>query len=301
MTLQPRARFVADCFYGQTGTGKTHAVAEAAKRVWDKFGKRTRYVGGDSGGFDTLGTLVDEGIVIPFVVANDPHPIETLDKIAQGQWPDAEGKIGRVAMDDIGLYAFEGLTSFGDIMMRHLSATKTRLSQDPAYTYKDGVTEFSGTNMSYYGEVQNRIYDLVVKSSVLPVERVIWTALEGRGEEEGTKAPTYGPSIVGKKSTGKAGQWFGNMVHLEMLVTEVADPATKQLNINQRRVMYLQPHADPLTKIPFPAKVRVPFDRAVDFSKALDGKPYMDPPSAARLYDLLDSFRKTTQQKESTR
>lgn len=212
--LQPRARFVADCVFGQTGTGKTHFIAEAAKRIWDKYQKRTRYVGGDSGGFDTLGDLVEDGIVIPFVVANDSHPIETLDKVAQGYWPDAQGML-KVDPDlTIGLYAFEGLTSFGDIMMRHLSRTKTRLSQDPAYTYVDGKSAFSGTNPSYYGEVQNRIYDLVVKSSVLPVERVIWTALEGRGEEEGTKAPTFGPSIVGKKSTGKAGQWFGNMVHL---------------------------------------------------------------------------------------
>lgn len=289
MTLQPRARFVADCVFGSTGTGKTHFVAEAAKRVWDKYGKRTRYVGGDTGGFDTLGDLVEDGIVIPFVVANDPHPIETLDKVAQGWWPDANGVLVRAEIGDVGLYAFEGLTSFGDIMMRHLSRTKTRLSQDPAYTYLDGKTEFSGTNMSYYGEIQNRIYDLVVKSSVLPVERVIWTALEGRGEEEGTKAPTYGPSIVGKKSTGKAGQWFGNMVHLEMLVSEVVDPSTKQVHLNQRRVMYLQPHADPLTKIPFPAKVRAPFDRAKEVPF------YLDPPSSAKLYDLLDSFKKSSQ------
>jgi hypothetical protein len=139
--------------------------------------------------------------------------------------------------------------------------------------------------------VQNRLYDFVVKSSTLPVERVIWTALEGRGEEEGTKAPTFGPSIVGKKSTGKAGQWFGNMVHLEMLVTEKADAATKQVHLDQRRVMYLQPHADPLTKIPFPAKVRAPFNRATEVPF------YLDPPDIAKLYDMLELFK---QPKEAT-
>lgn len=56
--------------------------------------------------------------------------------------------------------------------------------------------------------------------------------------------------------------------------------------------MYLQPHADPITKIPFPAKVRVPFDKADEFKRALGGKTYMDPPSAARLYELLDSFKR---------
>jgi hypothetical protein len=295
MTLQPRARFVADAVYGSTGTGKTHFIAEAAKRLWDRKKLKTRYIGGDTGGFDTLGNLVvfredgsvdiEKSVVLPHVIATDPHPIESLDRLAQGHWPNEQGVLVPGVAEDIGLYAFEGLTSFGDIMMRHLSRTKTRLSQDPAYTYLDGKTEFSGTNMSYYGEIQNRIYDLVVKSSVLPVERVIWTALEGRGEEEGTKAPTYGPSIVGKKSTGKAGQWFGNMLHLEMLVSEKVDPTTKQVHLEQKRVMYLQPHADPLTKIPFPAKVRAPFDRAsqVPF--------YLDPPSSAKLYDLLESFK----------
>jgi hypothetical protein len=272
--------------------------------MWDKFGKRTRLVAGDTGGFDTMGSLVDEGIVIPFVVANDPYPIETLDKVAQGYWPDDKGFLvspgaPSAGGQDIGLYVFEGLTSFGDIMMRHLSHTKKRLSQDPAYTYVDGKTEFSGTNMSYYGEIQNRIYDFVVKSSMLPVERVIWTALEGRGEEEGTKSPTYGPSIVGKKSTGKAGQWFGNMIHLEMLVTEVADPATKQINHLQRRVMYIQPHADVIAKIPFPAKVRVPFDKAGEFSKAMGGQPYMDPPDLGKLYDLLESMKGAAAPKEA--
>jgi hypothetical protein len=296
VTLQPRARFVADCVYAQTGCGKTYQIAKAAERLWRVRKKKTRYIGGDSGGFDTLGDLVvynedgsvdtDRSVVLPFIIANDPYPIETMDRLVQGYWLNKEGKLAQGPLpQEVGQYAIEGLTSIGDLMMRHLSATKTRLSQDPAYTYKDGVTEFSGTNMSYYGEVQNRLYDMVVKSSVLPVEKVIWTALEGRGEEEGTKAPTFGPSIVGKKSTGKAGQWFGNMVHLEILVTEKADPATKQLNIEQRRVMYLQPHADPVTKIPFPAKVRAPFNRATEV-------PFlMDPPDLGKLYDLLESLR----------
>jgi hypothetical protein len=308
MTLQVRARFVADAVYGQTGTGKTFQIAKAAERLWRVRRKKTRYIGGDSGGFDTLGDLVqyhsdgsvdvEHSVVLPFVLAGDPHPIETMDRLAQGYWPNKDGVLSLGPFpQDVGQYAIEGLTSIGDLMMRHLSATKTRLSQDPAYTYKDGVTEFSGTNMSYYGEVQNRIYDIVVKSSILPVEKVIWTALEGRGEEDGTKAPTFGPSIVGKKSTGKAGQWFGNMVHMEMLVDEKPDPGTKQLNRIEKRLMYVQPHADLVTKIPFPAKVRVPFNTIDQFAKALGGQPYMDPPDLGKLYDLLESLR---QPKEAT-
>lgn len=287
MTLPSRGRFINDLLYGVTGSGKTHQCALAADRMWRRHRKRTRLVAGDTGGMDTYGSLVDEGIVVPHVMVQAQHPIEQLDKLCQGYWLDANGQWTVTTDPEVGLYIFEGLTSFGDLMMRHLSAHKVRLSQDPAYTYLDGKTEFSGTNMSYYGEIQNRLYDFVVKSSVLPVERVIWTALEGRGEEEGTKSPTYGPAIVGKKATGKAGQWFGNMLHLEMLVTESVNATTKQVDIHQKRVMYTQPHADPLTKIPFPAKVRAPFNRKTEV-------PFMlDPPDIAKLYDMLEQLKGT--------
>lgn len=282
-----RARFVADLVYSATGGGKTHQVALAAQRAWKRLGKRTRLVAGDTGGFETIGDLIDNGTVLPYIVANLKFPIEAIDKLCQGYWPDPypDGPLVLKpgGMGDIGLYAYEGLTSFGDIMMRHLSANKTRLSQDPAYSYMDGKTEFSGTNMSYFGEVQNRIYDCVVKSSVLSVDKVIWTALEGRGEDA-DKTPIYGPSIVGKKSTGKAGQWFGNMLHIELLVESVLNPSTKQLELKQRRVMYTQPHADPISKIPFPAKVRAPFNRKEDI-------PFFVEPDIAALYDKLESLK----------
>jgi hypothetical protein len=282
-----RARFKADCVYGATGTGKTHQVALMAKRVWDKWKLRTRLVAGDSGGFDTLGDLVDDGIVLPVVVTNAKFPIEALAKISQGFWPDPypDGELKLVApKEEIGAYAFEGLTSYGDIILRHLSAHKTRLSQDPSYSYMDGKTEFSGTNQSYYGEVQNRLYEYVTNSSLLPVkDKVLWTALEGRGEDQ-EKNPTYGPSIAGKKAVGKAGQWFGNMLHLEMLVENVVDPTTKQIHVKQRRVMYTQPHADPVSKIPFPAKVRAPFNRKGDIEFFVE-------PDIAKLYDQLEALK----------
>lgn len=296
MTLQPRAKFVADCIYGQTKTGKTHQIAIAAQRMWDKYKLKTRYVSGDSGGFDTIGDLVDKGIVLPFILVTNPHPIEALAQICQGSWPGADGALKRDPQSgaDVGLYALEGLTSFGDTMLEHLSSHKVRLSQDPAYTFVDGRTEFSGLNQSYFGEVQKQLYRRVVDSSVLPtvipsVQRVIWTALEGRGEEEGTRQTTFGPSIAGKKAIGKAGQWFGNLLHLEMLVREEMDQTTKQINLIQKRVMYLQPHADPITKIPFPASTRAPWNRPPG---TIVDKPYMDPPDVGKLYDVLEEMSK---------
>jgi hypothetical protein len=281
-----RAKFRADLIYGPTGGGKTHNVALMAKRVWDKWKLKTRLVAGDTGGFDTIGDLIDDGIVLPIIVTNLQYPIEALSQLCQGYWPEPYpgGPLKLVAAEQVGAYAYEGLTSFGDIILRHLAAHKVRLSQDPAYTYMDGKTEFSGGNMSYYGEVQSRLYEYVTNSSLLPVkDKVLWTALEGRGEDQ-EKNPTYGPSIAGKKAIGKAGQWFGNMLHLELLVTNEVDAATKQIHMKQRRVMYTQPHADPVTKIPFPAKVRAPFNRKTDI-------PFFVEPDIAALYDQLEALK----------
>jgi hypothetical protein len=289
VTVSPpqRARFKADLCYGSTGSGKTHQVALMAKRVWDRYHLKTRLVAGDSGGFDTLGHLVDEGIVLPIIVTNAKYPIEALSQLCQGYWPDPwpDGPLKLQPQGEpVGAYAFEGLTSYGDIILRHLAAHKTKLSQDPSYSYMDGKTEFSGGNMSYYGEVQSRLYEYVTNSSLLPVkDKVLWTALEGRGEDQ-EKNPTYGPSIAGKKAIGKAGQWFGNMLHLELLVTNVLNADTKQLELQQRRVMYTQPHADPISKIPFPAKVRAPFDRKSEIEFFVE-------PDIAKLYDRLEALK----------
>ena len=107
--------------------------------------------------------------------------------------------------------------------------------------------------------------------------------IQGRGEDQ-EKNPTYGPSIAGKKAIGKAGQWFGNMLHLELLVTNVLNADTKQLELQQRRVMYTQPHADPISKIPFPAKVRAPFDRKSEIEFFVE-------PDIAKLYDRLEALK----------
>ena len=138
--------------------------------------------------------------------------------------------------------------------------------------------------MSYYGAGQDQLYDFVLKSHMLPCEKVLWTALEGKGEEEGTRAPIYGPAIIGRKSTGKAPQWFGNCVHIEQLVTQEMDEKNKQMRVIERPVMYLRTHAEAVSKIPFPCGTRAPFQFASELPE------YLDPPDMGKLYTLLDGL-----------
>jgi hypothetical protein len=186
----------------------------------------------------------------------------------------------------VALIGIEGLTSMGDSILEYLMQTKASLSQDPAYTWVDGATNYSGGNMSYYGFVQNRLYEFVHKSHMIPfVERVIWTALEGKGEEEATRVPIFGPAIAGRKATGKAPQWFGNTLHFEMVQEILAtQDENKQAQVSSKPVMYLRPHADAISKVPFQAKTRMPFQFAQELPTFMEA-------DLAKLYQILEDYR----------
>jgi hypothetical protein len=185
----------------------------------------------------------------------------------------------------VGLYAFEGLTSFGSHMMVSLKQPGVQLSQEPSYVLTDGKSKYAGGSMSAYGFVQDRIHLLVTNSHNIPcVDKVIWTALEAKGEEEGTKLPIFGPAIEGRKSIGKAGQWFGNLIHLEATGEVAAADDAKQLVITTKVWAYLRSHADSNSRIVFPAKVRAPFQFAHLVPERME-------PDLAKIYDLLDRLK----------
>jgi len=332
----------ADLYYGASGTLKTSNIGKAALWAYKRFGKPTRLVSADGGGWQPIESLVESGIVIPWMLRDRANLIECVDKACKGYWPaDPENPHSQLLspfiiqysgtcpkcgdemvsskpqqqvpctkcktittftmkrgvnpsndLSKVAMIAYEGLTSFGDAMMSHLQATKASLSQDPSYVWKDGETEYAGGNMTYYGFIQQRICEFVASTNSLPVEKIIWTALESKGEDEVTKSPIMGPAIVGKKSTGKAGAWFGNMLHFEAVMTggtAEADPKVKSeaalVPITTEFRMYLRPHAEALTRIMFPAKTRAPFQFATELGA-------YDVADVGKLYDKIDELQK---------
>jgi len=338
----------ADLFYGATGTHKTSNLGKAALWAMKKYGKPTRLVSADGGGWEPIQSLVDAGIVIPWQIRDRKFQIESVDQACQGYWPvdptdptspliepfrvtysgtckvcGYEMKTNQAPrqqaypcvkckeqkppvqsmvlitskrtpnpendLSQVAVVAYEGLTSFGDLMMTHLQRTKASLSQDPSFVWEDGSTSYAGGNMTYYGFVQNRLLEFVMKSNMLPVEKVIWTALEGRGQDDLTKAPIYGPSIVGKMATGKAGAWFGAMLHFEAcesLGDVEQDPTLKGgvVAVKSQVRMYLRNHADAFTKVMFPAKTRAPYQYASQLPE------YMET-DVEKLYNKVDELR----------
>lgn len=292
----------ADLFYGATKTTKTSNIGHAARYIWERYGKTTRLITSDPGGFEPIQSLVDAGIIEPWLIRMWPYGPETLDKACQGWWPTDTNVVGSKLVpwlsqpdrDKVGCLAIEGLTSGGDMMLEYLSDTGSSLSQDPNFKITIGTTTYYGGNQSYYGWVQRALGQYVFKSAMIPgLHKVIWTALEAKGEENGE--PLYGPAIAGKKAIGKAGAWFGNCLHFEAIETILPpartstsqgqpDATAKQLSVATEIKMYLRPHADAKSKIMFHAGTRAPFQYAKEIPESME-------PNVYELYKKLDTLK----------
>ncbi len=55
--------------YGESGTFKTTAIGFFAEYIWRKYGKRTRLVSADGGGWFPVQKYVDAGIIEPYSVS----------------------------------------------------------------------------------------------------------------------------------------------------------------------------------------------------------------------------------------
>lgn len=272
--------------YGASGTGKTYQIKELIEYVWERYHKVTRVVTADGGWPAWLDDYKAVGMAdIAPIGAATANATEWVDRYCQGYWRDEKKQVWtKEGIEKVGAYAFEGLTSMGDLIMADLRGRGAKLSQDPNFTLKIGETTYYGSNMTYFGFVQERLYDCVMKTHMLPVHKVYWTATETKGEDDGNKV--YGPAIAGKKSIGKAPQWFGDCLHFEMIQREAAkDAKTGFTTISTEWAMYLQPHADPITKIVFPAKIRLVNTTGEQVPE------YFNPPSLRRLFELEDKFR----------
>lgn len=293
--IEPKA----DLIYGATGSGKTANVGEVSDYVLAKWGKLTRMVSADGGGFGPLKGKVKSGQIEYWALNAWKNPVANLERAIQGYWPlRLDDPDSPVVPPDAGTWevygfgAFEGLTSFGDMILDSLSGSKASLSQDPSFTWVQDGIEFSGENMSYYGFMQKELQRKVALSHLLRYEKVLWTAQESKGEEKGGGF-VYGPMIGGKKATAKAGGWFLNVFHMDIIPgPQQKDEKTGQFISGVKHVLFLKTHIDPYSPVPFPCKTREP-------KIYRDKVPsYLESGSVADAYRLLDGLYEL-QEKES--
>ncbi|MFA5352631.1 MAG: hypothetical protein WC291_00210 [Thermodesulfovibrionales bacterium] len=235
--------------YGISGSGKTTQGQELAKFVHRELHKKVRLVSTSGGGWTSIQPAIDAGLVTPTYVRTRPHPVETLNRLTQGWWPedpdDPESPLLPIEKqkdwEDVGGLMFDGATESADWLMSYIvreeAAGRMKSSaQNLAANFKDGDTSFGTPGLAHYGNIQQRMEDFVTNSKGIQGIYVMWTALELKAtDDEGTKLPMYGPDICGKKKTSKAPAWFDNTLHMYIAGAgglKQGTPATRRLYLN---------------------------------------------------------------------
>lgn len=274
-----------DLIYGESGTGKTENLGPIAKYVWEKYGKISRLVSADGGGWKPLQPYIDLGYIQAISINAVKNPLQIVMALAKGYWPSLiNGKyVYQPLTQDIlkgdeikgipgvGGGFFEGLTSFADMLM--IDATYVPEGKQDVANFPEqmknckvtsGTDTFEFAGRSHYGFIQTRIQQLVGLLNGLPYEKIVCTALEEKGVDPETGDSCYGPKIIGKAATGKAPQWFGDCIHLEMLTGKGIESDNREDykmtvagGIKEKHIRaYLKNHPDPATGIYYKAKTR---------------------------------------------
>src|SRR3990172_128194 len=142
-------------------------------------------------------------------------------------------------LEGTGLVVFEGLTAFGELLLRRLC------SIDP--TGGNAIPDIGGfkiasPGMQHYGAAQRYIGQYVANSRQIPGAMTLWTALELRADDDGK--PLYGPALPGKKLTALCIPWFTDVLHLDAIAKRDARGGIEKREGQEilERKLYLAPH-----------------------------------------------------------
>lgn len=164
-------------------------------------------------------------------------------------------------MEKVGFVAFEGLTAFGDLLLRRLK----KVNSDGGRRIEDKLPDGSSFTISapgqqHYGDAQSYLAQFVTNCRQIPTKIIAWTALELRGEEDGK--PLYGPKGPGKALTSTCIPWFTDVLHLDAVAKRGKMGVVEKDENGQEildRKLYLAPHfpAD-APQFRFAAKTSIP-------------------------------------------
>ena len=248
--------------YGDSGSGKTGQVGGFSKMVRKRTGKKVRLYTAEPGGLDTIGHLIEDGLIEVWDLSPRLNFFETLEYAARGYWPrDVDDPTSELiaptpqVWEVVGGHAYEGLTAFGDCgleELRRLGASNGITgAEKPPQQFTSGKLRIAGANQTYYGIVQGRIKKAVDDSQRVPVH-VLWSARELKATDNDTRSTVFGPQMAGSAKTPDIPAWFGNCIHIQMR----PDPTTKKPT---RKAFFKNHFIEEIDKnIPFLAKLRLP-------------------------------------------
>lgn len=158
-------------------------------------------------------------------------------------------------MEDVGLVVFEGMTSFGELLIRRLK----KVDSGGGYFVKDDDFVIASPGKQHYGSAQSYIAQFISNVRTIPCPLIMWTALEIKSDEDGK--PVYGPKGPGKALTPICIPMFTHVLHLDMIPKIEKGILQKDANgvpIVERK-LFLAPHFPPDNPTyKFEAKVSLP-------------------------------------------
>lgn len=240
--------------YGGSGNFKTHGVGLYARYLYEKTGKPIRLISTDAGGWEPIQEYIDAGIINPLHVAECPDLLGMLVQLCRGYWPDKKGQLVRGELngiENISGYAFEGITTGAQLLMMHFAMKGQKINEDVVGMFSEAGIKFGANPRSHYGFIPQQVYGMLTDLGTLPVERVLITAHEGKGKDEFSSQLVYGPAAVGLAATNRIPPYVGDLIHYDTVEVVTAGQKTTEVRA------FFRPHPDPVTKVLWPAKVRL--------------------------------------------
>ena len=282
-----------ECYYGESGSAKSSAVAALIEKVFRETGKSFRvYVGDGSAATYQDWGLCDVGAVHLCDYTIRDWPVTTLQQITEGMWPedpeDPKSKMRKLTPEELAKNAgwvLEGLSVGSNYLMGNKkgglaeqAGRGVKIGQDSPISIKDldtgptGAyiqgsgpgTTVGGNPPAHYNVAQRQMLTNIERSKQLP-GIVIWSAHERAGEDSVTQEKVIGPEVAGKALSAGLSKHFNNTLHFTIatkVTGKTADATTgKSVSgvLNEYR-LYTRDHMDPdgLTAVKYKAVTRTP-------------------------------------------
>lgn len=253
--------------YGESGTYKSTNLGEIAQRIYEIYGKKSRLVTSDSS-YGPMQDQVRSGIITPLLLGATKNPLAVLRLICKGMWPK---KLYNGVCDETTLKVVtsaEWQEFGGALLLEGLYMNAGLITQDLVSKGRDTgeplQAKFSELNMNFahgsrgtYGFVQAQTQAYINDAKNLPIEWLVVTSHEGKGEDLVSKKTVFGPAVAGKSLTDKVSGWFENTLHCESYHYTVVDKKSKQNGQKKKgvRAFYNRHPDSELTNVFWPAKL----------------------------------------------
>lgn len=280
--------------YGPTGTRKTSQIGEFAKYIYKTTGKQTRMISADGGGWAPVQDLINAGIIEAWRITDEENLLSAIRSCGAGAWPKLMKNGIRVsgpvaipqnkhkALKDVGAYAVEGWASIASGVMGDSVDKGRKINEDIVSKFSErgdfGEFSFGAPSRGHYGFAQRFILDMIKGFTGLPVDRTLFTSLEGKGEDKISKQTVYGPATAGGAITASIPQYVGDCLHFEDFYVDAGvDPTNEKQTLKELRVRaWFQQHPDTATGVMWPAKCRLVPSKVQAFKDLMGKQGYFD-------------------------